>query len=154
MAVTAGVALVTAAEVAGITQEKELSNLDDAGSGATLAAALISATLYVVADLKARGIQPSTVSNPEDLQLAAAWKVVALCLGGGDEKQQARAKVAEANYREQVGKYVYESNVTGDDQLDAADMGPVVVNQDAYASFPGFNNGPPPSGAGPFRVGR
>src|SRR4051812_43336421 len=90
--------IVTAAEVAAITLEAGLANLDSK-DGATIQAALAQATNAIMLDLRRRrGIEPSQVRNVADFKRAAAFQVAAarfrsLPLG---DRRQAKGGVYQA----------------------------------------------------------
>lgn len=146
MALAADTAIVTAAEVAAITGEAGLSNLDDSASGATLAAALLQATNFLIVDLKHLGkvYDPSKVSNTSDLKIAAAAKAAVLRLGAQpDASSQARTVRLEALYQDQLKKYVFESTDGGDEQLVGEFGTPRVFNTDSGPVFGPTDNSVP-----------
>ncbi len=73
MGLAVGVAIVTASEVAQITQEPALASLNQ-GSDATLANLVVQATTALIFELQLRGItDPSTIGDTTLLKLPAAW---------------------------------------------------------------------------------
>ena len=96
--------IVTAAEVAAITLEAGLANLDST-DGATLDAAITQATNAIMIDLRRRrGVEPSHVLNVTDFKRAAAFYVVAArfsSLPVGD-KRQAKGAAYFAKYEQEI----------------------------------------------------
>ena len=116
MGLTADTAIVTAAEVAAITQEGDLANLSQ--GSATLAAALPQATNVLIVLLKARGVsRPDLIANVSDLKTAAGYAVAHAVLNAlPDEASAARAKRYKDLLAEQVALYQFESSAGGNDQ--------------------------------------
>jgi hypothetical protein len=96
--------IVTAAEVAAITLEAGLANLDSK-DGATLDAAIAQATNAIMLDLRRRrGVEPSRVRNVADFKRAAAFHVAAarfrsLPLG---DRRQAKGGIYFAKYEQEI----------------------------------------------------
>lgn len=157
MALTADVAIVTAAEVAAITHEDGLSNLDGStpASGATLANALIQATNALIAKLRARdSFDPAKVSNTSDLKHAAAYWIAYTCFASQPQDDEVKEKTAlyKARYEEAVREYVFVSSDTTDPLYAKGEKGlPRMVNVD---SFPNTNvpGGPYLPDARPGRI--
>lgn len=108
MPLTQDTAIVTAAEVAELTHEDGLSNLN--GTDATINNSCKWATNFIIPKLKLRGIQPEKVSNTSDLKLAACFIAAALALRGQpDEEQQKRAGLYLADGLAALNEYQFES---------------------------------------------
>lgn len=145
MALTADTAIVTAAEVAAITHEDGLSNLDGStpASGATLANALIQATNALIAKLRARdAFDPAKVSNTSDLKHAAAYWVAYTCFASQpqDDEVEKKTKDYKARYEEAVREYVFVSTDTTDPLYQKGEKGlPRMLNLDSQppSTLPG-----------------
>lgn len=109
MGLVADTAIVTSAEVAAITGEAGLVDLDDAASGATVDAARAQATNYLMDWLAgSRSVDPAKVGNPERLKRAAAFHVAWTRLHAqADERQRERAKDHEVERDKALALYVY-----------------------------------------------
>lgn len=134
MGLADGTAIVTADEVAEITHEPELENLDD--GDATIEAATRWATTWIMDELDARGIPCAKIANPERLKRCAAYVAAAHALRGsglGDEAE-ARATGYLDTARELLAKYRFVSSdapSTGTTNL----LLPMSGNQDDLPTF-------------------
>jgi len=104
--------IVSAAEVAELTHEDGLDNLN--GTDATINNSCKWATNRIIPKLKLKGIQPEKISNTTDLKVAAAYLAAALALGSQpDEDSQARAEKYEKKGLAALDEYQFESTDTG-----------------------------------------
>lgn len=153
-----GVAIVTATDVASITHESGLTNLDDASSGATLANLLPEATNEIWRALKKwRGIDPAKVNNTQEFKKAAAYWVVAQVYGSKEQGDEENARKFQ-RYRAEFEQEIKTIEVDTSDPLNStlANKGlPVFINLDreGYVNRPVDNRRPIPMPTPPFRIG-
>lgn len=141
MGLTAGVAIVTAAEVGAKVGEAGLSRPDE--DDATIANACVEATNYLIlrirGDTRFRaesfGYDLSKLSNTDDLKIPAAWLAAWIRLGGlHDEETQKRAAYCLEQYEKWLGYWV-PVWVSGSDNARPAPQGlPLTSNPDGAYS--------------------
>lgn len=104
--------IVTAGEVAELTHEEGLDNLN--GTDATITNSCKWATNVIIPKLKLRGIQPEKVSNVGDLKVAAGYLAASLALGSlPDREAQERADKYEKKGLAALAEYQFESTESG-----------------------------------------
>lgn len=152
MGLVADTPIVTAAEVAGISGEAELADLDDAPSGATVDAARAQATNFLIDWLVGvRSVDPAKVANPERLKRAAAYHAawIRIAAQPGDDYRP-RAERLEAERDKALAIYVYvSSDAPGQDKLMSTKGLPRVVHTLKEATF-----SRPIDNENPYRRGR
>lgn len=134
MPLTQDNAIVTPAEVAELTHEEGLANLD--GSDATITNSCKWATNVMIPKLKLRGFQPEKVSNTADLKVAACYLAASLALAAQpDQDSRARAERYEKKGLEALDDYQFES-VDGGNNGNLAPRGlPRALHVDAARVF-------------------
>lgn len=153
MALTADTAIVTAAEVAALTNEATLTGPDE--GDATLANLLPQATNWLMRVVKARGMRPDLVTNTSDLKQIAAYWIAWRYWGAKPQGEEAIQKVH--HYREALEGELANLTVETSDanartvQQPAA---PFSVNLDSHGIFtaPRDTGGAPCGVFGPWKT--
>ena len=108
MGFSADTAIVTAAQVEGITYQGSLSLADR--SSATVATLLVEATNAIIAVCRQRGIDPSAVTNTSDFKHAAAyWIVASIQRGSVDPQAQETSDRYEKLYDAAMERAVFQT---------------------------------------------
>jgi hypothetical protein len=108
MGLSTGVAIVTATEIANITHEALLANLDGS-DGSTIAAAAAEATNELIRRIRSRGYDPSLVDarTQTDLKAAAAfYALYSTFTALGDDESLKRADLYKKRFEEQLQNVV------------------------------------------------
>lgn len=144
MGLTAGVAIVNAAEVGAITGEAELASLEDAPSGVTIALIAVQATDWLRTRLRGlKSVDPDEILNQDELKEAAGCHVGhVLMRAHKDESFRERAETLRLQ-RDDAFKVFVPKLPEGDEQTVAEKGLSRLANQDAVPFFPPTDNTPP-----------
>lgn len=140
MGLVADVAIVVQADVEAISGESGLTGLDQ--GGATLAAAMVQATNFLMLDLRGlKSVDPAKVSNVSELKIPAALMAAHLRLiAQPDAESQGRAALLKKRYDEAFGKYVFVSTDVGSEQTVPSKGLPRGLSLEPEAFFPATDN--------------
>lgn len=126
--------IVTAEDVAAITQEKQLENWDTGGSSANFDNARKEATNFLIRWARGRGVDPAKISNTDDLKAAAAYWTVWRMYSGhqdqGDELVLRKIEQYQTSLEDELGMVVLRTTQEGAKTL-ARRRFPVVLHRDA-----------------------
>lgn len=144
MALTAGVAIINAAEVGAITGEASLASLEDAPSGVTIALIAVQATDWLRTRLRGiKAVDPDAITNQDELKEAAGCHVGhVLMRASKDESFRERAEILRLQ-RDESFKVFVPKLPAGDEQTIAEKGLSRIANQDAVPFFPPTDNTPP-----------